>query len=481
MNASRRIDHVVVLMFENRTFDHLFGFRKGVNGLKGTESNLLDPSKPASSTNPSFQVEANAPFSTLPSKGPGHTLPDTNVQLYGREAGPAPGHHATSDGFVHSFARWLGIDRLEPTPELLQLVMTSFSPKQLPAINALADAFVLCDNWFAEVPGPTQPNRLYMHAATSFGKAHNLFQQKPPPAFTGTTIYNHVHGGGGSWAVYYHDFRDVDVLSHVSGQAANIRLFEQRFRADVQAKKLPTYSFIVPRMLNAHAALANSQHAPEDVRHADNLVADVYEALAGTPDVWNKTALVVTYDEHGGFFDHVAPPDTGIPNPDGKVSAPSPADPKAPAFAFDRLGLRVPAIIASPWVAPRVDSTRYQHTSVLATVTKMFGLHGFLTKRDASATTFEGLFEELKAPRTDTPTTLPRPPMPKAAVDARHPDHPGNQPLDENQLAYLQQAYYATGGDRPGEPSLEEMETKTQHDVSEFIKQRYARAFGTPS
>jgi phospholipase C len=480
MIAAGRISHFVVLMLENRTFDHIFGFRKGVNGLGGNEHNLLDPAKPPSATNPTFKVSENQPVSTLPSKGPGHNVPDTNVQLFDRESGPAAGHAASNNGFVKSFTTWLGIDKLQPTPALLQLPMASLSPDKIPAINALADAFVLCDNWHAEVPGPTQPNRLYMHAATSFGKAHNLFNAKPLPSFDGPTIYNHVQDAGGTWGVYYHDVRDIDVLARVSTEAANIHLFEQRFAADIKAKKLPNYSFIVPRMMNAHGALANSQHAPEDVRRADNLIADVYEALVATPEVWHKTALIVTYDEHGGFYDHVAPPSTGVPNPDGKISAPSAADPKAPAFAFDRLGLRVPAIIASPWVAPGVDSTPYQHTSVLATVKKMFGLPSFLTKRDASAATFEGLFAKLHAARTDTPKTLPRAAAQAPALAAVDAAHPANQPLDDNQVAYLQQAFHLTAEADPAGPRLEDMERKSQQEVSAFIAQRYAKRFGAP-
>jgi phospholipase C len=358
--------------------------------------------------------------------------------------------------------------------------MASLSDDKVPAIHALADAFVLCDNWHAEVPGPTQPNRLYMHAATSFGKAHNLFHQNPLPSFDGPTIYNRVHDAGGTWAVYYHDVRDVDVLSKISSDAANIRLFDKRFASDVSGKQLPNYSFIVPRMFNAHGRLANSQHAPEDVRLADNLIADVYETLVGTPDIWNETALIVTYDEHGGYYDHVAPPSKNIPNPDGLDSSPSAADPKAPSFTFDRLGLRVPAIIASPWVAPGVDSTQYQHTSVLATVKKMFGISSFLTKRDASAATFEGLFTKLKAARSDSPKKLPRAAGPGPAPAAGDPAHPANQPLDDNQTAYLQHAYHVTAAaDRSG-PSLEELQKKTQHEVSEFIAGRYAKRFGPP-
>lgn len=94
---------------------------------------------------------------------------------------------------------------------------------------------------------------------------------------------------------------------------------------------------------------ANSQHAPQDARYGDNLIADVYDTLRSNADVWMKSALIVTYDEHGGFYDHVVPPSNGIPSPDG-INSPPPGDSASwvPKFGFDRLGMRVPAVIASP-------------------------------------------------------------------------------------------------------------------------------------
>jgi len=148
-------------------------------------------------------------------------------------------------------------------------------------------------------------------------------------------------------------------------------------------------------------------HGPYDVRPADQLVADTYNALRSNASVWNKTVLIVTMNEHGGFYDHVVPPRLPAKSLDS-FSSPPPADSASwvPAFKFDRLGLRVPTLIASPWVsAGRVDSTEYRHTSVLATVMKMFSLNGQLTNLVKTAATFEGLFSE-QTPRTDTPETI---------------------------------------------------------------------------
>jgi phospholipase C len=355
-----------------------------------------------------------------------------------------------------------------PTPDQLAVVMESFLAARLPAINALADAFCLCDHWFSEVPGPTQPNRLYIHMGTSAGFVHNVWNN----LFDNRTIYNSLEDAGKSWATYDFDANEVKNLTKASRDPSRFKRFDQ-FSADVRSGALACYSFIVPRMFNADQP-ANDQHAPRDARYADHLIADVYEALVGNEALWKKTALIVTYDEHGGFYDHVIPPARGIPNPDG-INSPPPGDQGSwvPHFAFDRLGLRVPAIIASPWVKKgKVDSTRYQHTSVLATLKKLFGLEEFLTKRDASATAFDSLFSELPAPRTDYPPKLPRPPLPELPP-RDDPNHPANQPLDSLQEDILQGLRVLRAGKEEG---LEAMSAPTtQGDAANYVRNCYDR------
>jgi len=466
-------------MLENRSFDHIFGYRHAVNGLTGSESNLLDPAKPESSTNPSFVVNNGAPYAVLAGQGPGHSINAANEQLCDNKLGPSQANPAKNNGFVSNYHTELVFaDKVKnPTEAVLHVAMEAFAPVRLPSINALADAFCVCDNWFSEVPGPTQPNRLYVHAATSFGYAHNVWTQK----FDGPTIYNRLEGAGHTWAVYWFDDNDVAAFTQVKNQATNFKLYDQSFAADVKVGKLPTYTFIEPRFLNPKTGggQANSQHAPQDARHGDNFIADVYETLRGNEDLWNKSVLIVTYDEHGGFYDHVVPPSDGIPNPDGINSPPSGDKVSwAPVFKFDRLGFRVPAIIASPWVkAGKVDSTRYQHTSILATLRNMFGPWNFLTKRDASALTFEHLFTELSAPRIDTPKKLARIPLPKIFSSPDEPGHPANHHLDPTQQAILLRAYTLTQRSHPDGPPLDELPTR-QGDASEFIRARYIKHFG---
>jgi phospholipase C len=481
---SQRIEHVVVLMLENRSFDHIFGYRHGINGLNGDEFNLLDPTKPESDVNPAFYVSNGAPYPILAGKnGPSHSLKGTNNQIYNNPTGPDATHTAKNNGFARNYYNELTFSEKIPNPSNsdVRVVMEAFAPVRLPSINALADAFCVCDNWYSEVPGPTQPNRLYMHAATSAGYGYNVWSRK----FDVATIYNNLEDAGYTWATYDFDLNEVKTnFSRIDGTAPNFKNFSA-LKTDVQKNALAHYSFIMPRYNNSAEGHGNSQHAPEDARYGDNFIADVYEALRSNDAVWAKTVLIVTYDEHGGFYDHVISPSKNIPNPDG-INSPAPGDKTsyAPKFNFDRLGLRVPVVIASPWVkAGKIDSTRYQHTSVLATLKKMLKLPKFLTRRDASANTFEHIFEELDAPRTDTPKTLPRAKLPKITVSEEHPAHPLNHPLTEDQKSQLMGVYHLTqsSNEESAESAVYADELPdTQGGAAEFIKARNRKQFGAP-
>ena len=476
-----KIEHIVVLMLENRSFDHIFGFRPGINGLQGTEFNLLDPSRDQSASNPAFKVKDQAPYAVLAGKGPAHSLNATNYQLYNSKSGPGANSPPTNIGFVRNYVDELRNDHVPtPNPDTIRVVMRSFAPGRLASINALADAFCICDNWHAEVPGPTQPNRLYMHAATSTGYALNNWKR----TFDVPTIYNRVADAGLTWSSYYFDNNEILEFSQVNQNRDSFRLYEESFKQDIQNNTLANYSFIIPRFMNSRNAggisngLANSQHAPEDARYADNLIAEVYDTLRSNDALWKKSVLIVTYDEHGGFYDHVVPPSTNVANPDG-LTSPGDGDPSfAPTFDFKRLGIRVPAVIASPWVkAGRVDSTLYQHTSVLATLRKTFNLGDPLTERDKNANSFEALFDELNQPRDDAPNTLPRTDAPPLTLLPDDPAHPANQPLTEDQRDMLMRVFHLT---QPSQsPSFAaSLLPVTQGDAHDFIRASYRRHFG---
>ena len=470
--AKAKIEHFVVLMLENRSFDHLFGFRTGVNGLKGNEFNLLDPSNPESDSNPVCSVSNGAPFAVPLGKGPGHSIEQTNRQLFNSKTGPVSGQPAKNDGFVRSYSSELFADHVKnPTHDQLSVVMESFAPSRLPALNMLADNFCVCDNWHSEVPGPTQPNRLYVHAATSVGYGHNVWSKK----FDVRTIYENLQDKGLTWATYEFDQNEVRSFTRINQNKQSFKHFDA-FAGDVQEGTLPNYSFILPRFMNAQEGMANSQHAPEDARYGDNLIADVYEALRSNEDIWNKAALIVLYDEHGGFYDHAVPP--GTVNPDG-INSPAPDDKAsfAPAFGFDRLGLRVPVVIASPWIKKgTVESTLLQHTSIAATLKEVFELPKFLTKRDASAKTFSQLFS-LAAPRKDTPAKLQRAALPQITITPDHARHPMNHSLDETQREIVLGVHHLTQPSHPHGLAADEL-PRTQNEASKFIRARYVKHFG---
>jgi phospholipase C len=428
-SLSGPIEHIVVLMMENRSFDHMLGYLPRERHLKNFEGltdeeikpaapggptsekffNLADPTVPTSTK---FSVRRGAPYKLetfVPGVGPPHDLPDVNVQLTNTGDGPSARLPATNNGFVRAWADSLRRFGVQPTTGELQRVMDCFTPEQLPVLSTLAREFVLCDHWFCSVPGPTMPNRLYIHAATSYGYAHNAFGTQ----FPCRTIYHHLADAGYTWSSYHQgncdlvmDFTDLNYSTHKNNpKDLNFRDY-CLFKKDVEDGTLAHYSFINPRFIDwnlplaDNAEFANSQHAPCDVRPGEALIAEVYNVLRNSK-LWEKTLLVILYDEHGGFYDHVPPP-TGVPNPDGRK------DPTLdPAFDFTRLGPRTPAILISPWLPRMLDSTVYEHSSLLATVKKLFKLPNFLTQRDANANSFEHLFEGARLrDEDDTPKNV---------------------------------------------------------------------------
>lgn len=371
-------DHIVVLMLENRSFDHVFGFLgKG----EGVPPDAVQYLKPGDATSKAFRIQRGGDFTAV-GQGPSHSFKQTNEQLFGKTnvAPDIPANQATLNGFVSSFEVSLKYDlHREPTDSELQQVMNVFDPVQLPVLSTLAQEYVLCDHWFADLPGPTMPNRAFVHAATSQGYTDNAGWK---PEFHCDTIYDRLNAKGQSWRVYYHDQNDVlQLFPYVHMSVENNVHFESSFFNDVMGDKLATYSFIDPAFMSSPQHQVNSMHAPADVRPAEKLVADVYNALCSNVEVFKKTLLVIVFDEHGGYYDHVQPP-AAVP-PDA-IAAHVEHSYLLP-FNFDRLGLRVPCILVSPWFEAGVDPTPYSHSSIPGSIIEAFGLGAFLTQRDTKA------------------------------------------------------------------------------------------------
>lgn len=299
-------------------------------------------------------------------------------------------------------------------------IMRCMKPmEQLPALATLAKSFALCTRWHCSVPGATWPNRNFAHAGTSDGTV-----DIEVGFYTNPTIFNRLHEVGKSWRIY----RDPDSLAQVmafewlsdDAQIGNWRSLDD-FVDDVRHDRLPAYSFLEP----CHdGRLSNSQHPGNnddnsrprgeglwDFQRGENLLIEIYEALRSRPDVFDRTVLLITYDEHGGLYDHVPPPtDAVAPEPFGR-----PARSWMPrligwfveqpdsGFRFNVLGPRVPTVVVSPRVDQRWDDTCYDHSSIPRTIRKLFApTTAALSAREDAAATFDGLADRT-SPRTDLP------------------------------------------------------------------------------
>lgn len=321
--------------------------------------------------------------------------------------------------------------------------MAAWTPDRVPIITTLASQFAMFDQYHASVPGPTDVNRLFFHSATSDGSGVNDVL-RIVGGYPQKTIYQLLDESDYDWRSYFGEVPDTLFFKYTRASQFwdRFHLLEKFYKA-LEKGDLPTFTFLSPNFFGLGESLANDQHPSHAVSSGELLLKTVYEALRASP-LWDSSALLVTYDEHGGFHDHVAPPTVGIPNPDGKAST-------KPPFNFDRLGIRVPTIVISPWVNAGLHhgptaknmptaTSAYDHTSFIATLTRMLSLKGPLTKRDAWAAPWDFLFYERSTPRTDCPLTLPSINLEAhnhyLRVKASRPEH--LQPLSDLQVELIQ-------------------------------------------
>ncbi|KAL8140969.1 hypothetical protein V2J09_006990 [Rumex salicifolius] len=393
------IKTLVVLVMENRSFDHIFGWLKAsrpeIDGLTGEEFNLIDASDPNSAK---VFVSDDAIFVD---SDPGHSIQAIREQIFGSEdtsANPAP-----MNGFAQQAHNM--------SDEMPKTVMSGFKPRLVPIYTELANEFAVFDRWFASVPASTQPNRFYVHSATSHGASSNV-RRDLVNGFPQKTIFDSLDENELSFGIYYQNipatlfYKSLRKLKHVT----KFHNYKLKFKLHAKLGKLPNYVVVEQRYFDVEMLPANDDHPSHDVAEGQKFVKEVYETLRASPQ-WNEMALLITYDEHGGFYDHVPTPVENVPNPDG-IIGPDPF-----YFAFNRLGVRVPSLLISPWIdkgtvihkpSGPTPSSEFEHSSIPATVKKLFNLQSnFLTKRDAWAGTFESYFNLRDTPREDCPETLP--------------------------------------------------------------------------
>ncbi len=424
-------DHVVVLMGENRSFDNMLGWLYTPETLPAGETFDGLAFGDYANTAPSGERIAAHPYSGptdevmgRPNPDPGEEFPHVNTQLFGTVEpasnatsqidamaepfnAPPAGTKPTMSGFVRDYVN--NVARLRhgraPTPDEAAHIMGGFSPEQLPVLSTLAKGFAVFDAWFAAVPSQTYGNRSFFHASTSHGfvtNKHGGGYDKWLDAPAAPTIFNRLEDAGLSWKVYFDEMQLVSLtgILHAPALEPYWRTgrfgYMSEFFDDAQAGRLPAYAFIEPRLVYNH----NDFHPPvgvyrssevdgqmvvdsavSDVRAGEKLVADVYNAVrqSSTPDGSNamNTLLLITFDEHGGTYDHVPPPAATPPEAGGDVGE--------MGFAFDRLGVRVPAIAVSAYTrAGTIVHDELHHAAVIATLTRLHGLRP-LTRRDAEA------------------------------------------------------------------------------------------------
>jgi phospholipase C len=392
------IAHVVVLMLENRSFDCMLGrLYPGDPTFKGL---TLNESNNYGMTYSVWQNTGMDPATAcIPDPDPGESFDDMNMQLFGNT--PRSAAAPTMCGFAQNYGTQAASSGwCDPGA-----VMHYFTPDQAPNISALAKAFGVCDEWYASAPCQTWPNRFFTHTGTALGYVDN---HDFPIPFSAPSIFQRLESQNQSWRVYFHDMPQSLLLGDVwSCAALRYRAFSQ-FIADAAAGSLPSYSFIEPRYFTDlfKNSLPNDEHPPHNVLYGEALIASVYNALRSSP-CWKQTLFIITYDEHGGCYDHVPPP-TAVP-PDGVVA-------NAQGFSFDAYGVRVPSVIISPYIAPgtrikapvNADGNTYpfDHTSIIATVRGLFiPADPPLTARDAHAPSLMSALN-LAVPANDGPDHL---------------------------------------------------------------------------
>jgi phospholipase C len=421
------INHIVVLMLENHSFDHLLGYLytgqgnvspsgQPFEGLTGNEYNVSSAGKQVKV----FPIPAKDPhLYYYPKSDPGEGFANTNAQLFGTTT-PAAGAKATNGGFITNFGVTLknqqGGGHPSPLPGTVETdIMAMYTPGQLPILSGLARGYAVCDLWFGSAPTETLPNRAFALMGTSQGHLDDSVK-----VYTAPSIFHLLDAHNCTWAIYGYDqlpLTQHSVADITQAPAARFGKF-QDFQNAVKASTLANFVFLEP----SWGSQGNSQHPNYDVSAGEALISQVYDTLFGSK-IWNQTLLIITYDEHGGCFDHVPPPTNATP-PDNLAGQ--------FGFPFTRFGPRVPTVLVSPWIAPgtvyRVaqtgssPATPFDHTSVLKTVEKRFGLPA-LTKRDAAAPDVGGVLT-LATPRTDNPLAGVSPPVnPNPGLIGNHVTH----------------------------------------------------------
>lgn len=387
------IRHVVVLILENHSFDQMLGCLKKVYPhLEGVDLDNLRQN----SDHESHIYSQTPTTERIMFLDPHHEVEHVARQLEDH-----------NNGFVRDYS--------ESYPDSTAIsrgyIMGYYPLDFLPSLHALAREFTICDHWFSSVPGPTWPNRFFALTGTASGRVNmpndgthkadlpGYFQQAQ------TTIFDRLNEREIHWKVYFHDIPQTTVLVQQRQPHNAARYFYiDEFFADARGpeREFPEFCLIEPNYMGFEQS---DDHPPHDIMRAEKLIAEVYNAIRENDPLWKSTLLIIFYDEHGGFYDHVEPP-PAVPPDDYRKE-----------YTFDKLGVRVPAILVSPWVDRRVESTQFDHTSVLKYLTDKWDLDS-LGRRTSAANSISVAIRR-KAARDDT---LPRIKLTDEELNAPDPE-----------------------------------------------------------
>jgi phospholipase C len=404
-----KIEHFIVLMLENRSYDQMLGSLPG-DEYDGVPRGTRMTYRARDGSDQWVAVEHGAPPDRF-GPDPGHGFQSVEAQIRG--AGLA--EPADMAGFAQRFlVDHHGVDRAK-----MQQYLTLYGEGRLPVLQRLAAQYGVCTHWFCSVPSSTAPNRMFAHAGTSGG------------ATRAGAYYSCIHGrmifdalgtaDPHAWRVYFHDMPHLWLAGDAWTKTFSGHLqFMGAFAGDVRADRLATYTFIEPQHI---IPPWSSQHPSAGLSHGEKLIASVYNTLVSEPRVFEKSLLLIVYDEHGGFYDHVIPPGhpgwkEQCPGIDHEVVTPDDARGKGRGrengYAFDSLGPRVPAVVVSPWIergsvfgwraSDPGKRVTFDHTSILATVGAMTGV--WVDSRRARAATNLGVTLDRTTPREEYPRRL---------------------------------------------------------------------------
>jgi phospholipase C len=375
------IDHVVVLMQENHSFDNYLG------QLHKYDPTLDVEAEPADASNPDPADPGGPPIAAFHKT----TLCESSDLDHSWNGTHAAWDNGAMDGFTKQ-----NVSTVDPSGSR---AMGYYNETDLPFYYGLFDTFAMGDRYFPSLLGPTQPNRFYLYSGTSFGHTVN-----GTPAtgneFSQKTIFKLLDEAGVTWKIYSSQFPYSAFFAYVRSNSHGRIVPVANYYTDAAAGNLPQVAFVDP-VFAGSLNEETDEHPPSNVQVGQHFVAGVINSLLASPE-WSSSALFLEWDEHGGFYDHVPPPEAVPPDDIAPIGG---------SGAFDRYGVRVPFVVVSPFSKRHfVSHVVYDHTSVLKFIETRFGLPS-LTARDAAADPMLDLFDFANPPFAQPPT------LPDAVID----------------------------------------------------------------